>query len=78
MMLIEEMVLEKLRGLPPTRQQEVLDFVEFLEYRQEMSLESVVTRIRERTKNYNAKEVDSLVEEARDDFYRQQNLSRAD
>jgi hypothetical protein len=28
---IEESVLEKLRALPPEKQQEVLDFVEFLE-----------------------------------------------
>lgn len=27
---IEQMVLERLRGLPPEKQQEVLDFVEFL------------------------------------------------
>ena len=30
-MSIEEMVAEKLRSLPPRGQQEVLDFVEFLE-----------------------------------------------
>jgi hypothetical protein len=30
-MQIEELVLEKLRILPPERQREVLDFVEFLE-----------------------------------------------
>jgi hypothetical protein len=30
-MMIEEVVLEKLRALPPMQQQEVLDFVEFLE-----------------------------------------------
>ena len=29
-MTIEEMVLEKLRGLPPEKQKEVLDFVESL------------------------------------------------
>lgn len=32
-MTIEEAVVEKLRALPPERQQEVLDFVEFLEQR---------------------------------------------
>lgn len=30
-MTIEESVIQKLRGLPPERQREVLDFVEFLE-----------------------------------------------
>ena len=30
-MAIEELVLEKLRSLPPEKQQEVLDFAEFLE-----------------------------------------------
>lgn len=30
-MTIEEAVIQKLRGLPPERQREVLDFVEFLE-----------------------------------------------
>lgn len=30
-MTLEEQVLEKLRDLPPEKQQEVLDFVEFLE-----------------------------------------------
>ena len=29
-MTIEEAILEKLRGLPPVKQQEVLDFAEFL------------------------------------------------
>ena len=33
-MAIEQTVLEKLRILPPEKQQEVLDFVEFLEQRQ--------------------------------------------
>lgn len=32
-MTIEEAVIEKLRALPPERQREVLDFVEFLEQR---------------------------------------------
>jgi len=75
MMLIEEMVLEKLRGLPPPQKQEVLDFVEFLEYRKKMSLDTVVTRIRERAASYNVEEIDSLVEEARADFYRRQNFN---
>lgn len=30
---IEQSVLEKLRALPPEKQQEVLDFVEFLEHK---------------------------------------------
>lgn len=76
-MLIEEVVLEKLRGLPPTQQQEVLDFVEFLEYRQHLSFEAVVQRIRERAAAYEAGEIDTLVEEARDDFYRQQQSNYA-
>lgn len=78
MMLIEETVLEKLRKLPPEKQQEALDFVEFLEYKQELSLETVVARIRERAGEYNIEEMDALIEEARNDFYRQQNASRAD
>lgn len=32
-MSVEEAVMQKLRGLPPERQREVLDFVEFLESR---------------------------------------------
>jgi hypothetical protein len=32
-MLIEELVIEKLRELPPEKQREVLDFVEFLQYK---------------------------------------------
>jgi hypothetical protein len=32
-MTIEEAVVERLRALPPERQQEVLDFVEFLAQR---------------------------------------------
>ena len=32
-MSIEEAIVEKVRALPPERQQEVLDFVEFLEQR---------------------------------------------
>ncbi|HID54372.1 MAG TPA: DUF2281 domain-containing protein [Anaerolineae bacterium] len=77
-MLIEETVLKKLRKLPPEKQQEALDFVEFLEYKQELSLETVVARIRERAGEYNIEEMDALIEEARNDFYRQQNASRAD
>ncbi|HFQ93290.1 MAG TPA: DUF2281 domain-containing protein [Anaerolineae bacterium] len=77
-MLIEEAVLEKLRRLPPEKQQEALDFVEFLEYKQELSLETVAARIRERAAGYEVEEMDSLIEEARDDFYRQQSSRRAD
>ncbi len=77
-MLIEELVLEKLRGLPPTQQQEVLDFVEFLEYRQRPLFDAVVKRIRERAAAYEAGEIDALVTEARDDFYRQQQPDHAD
>ncbi len=77
MMLIEEVVLEKLRKLPPEKQQEALDFVEFLEYQQELSLETVAARIRERAEGYKVEEMDSLIEEARDDFYRQQSSSCA-
>jgi hypothetical protein len=32
---IEQQVLEKLRGLPPDKQKEVLDFVDFLKERKE-------------------------------------------
>lgn len=32
-MTIEDPVIQKLKGLPPERQREVLDFVEFLETR---------------------------------------------
>ena len=32
-MSIEEAILERVRGLAPDRQQEVLDFAEFLQYR---------------------------------------------
>jgi hypothetical protein len=35
MMPVEELVLQKLRTLPPEQQQEVLHFVEFLAYRQD-------------------------------------------
>jgi hypothetical protein len=38
-MPVEEIVLEKLRHLPPDQQQEVLDFVEFLEFKRGTSLE---------------------------------------
>ncbi|MFN6564540.1 MAG: hypothetical protein RMY28_032745 [Nostoc sp. ChiSLP01] len=34
-MIIEQLLLEKWRSLPPEKQQEVFDFVEFLESRQE-------------------------------------------
>ena len=36
-MLIEEIVLEKLRTLPPERKREVLDFIEFLEQKSRSS-----------------------------------------
>jgi hypothetical protein len=42
-MSIERTVLEKLRALPPDKQQEVLDFVEFLQHR---VLERTATRPR--------------------------------
>lgn len=32
-MMLEQTVLEKLKGLPPEKQQEALDFIEFLEHK---------------------------------------------
>jgi Protein of unknown function (DUF2281) len=47
-MSIEQVVLEKLRALPPDKQQEVLDFVEFLQGRVP---EGAVTRPRRSPKS---------------------------
>jgi hypothetical protein len=77
-MLIENLVLEKLRGLPPAQQQEVLVFVEFLEYRHTLPLDIALARLREAAEDYKAEELDSLIEEAREEFYRQQNPAHAD
>jgi hypothetical protein len=38
-MVIEDLIVEKLRALPPEKKQEVLDFVEFLEHRRTTSQE---------------------------------------
>jgi hypothetical protein len=42
-MSIEELVIEKLRGLPPDQKKEVLDFVEFLQKKngQKLPLQSL-------------------------------------
>lgn len=68
-MPVEEIVLEKFRHLPPEQQQEVLDFVEFLEFKHSSSFEDVLARIRTRTRSIASKELDNLIEEAREDFY---------
>ena len=40
-MSVEEIVVQKLRALPPERQREVLDFVEFLESKSQKSVGTI-------------------------------------
>jgi hypothetical protein len=68
-MAVEEIVLEKFRHLPPEQQQEVLDFVEFLEFKHGVTLEDTLAQIRERSGSITSEELDALVEEARQDFH---------
>ncbi len=41
-MTVEEMVLEKVKVLPPNRKQEVLDFVEFIETKESKQKNSTI------------------------------------
>ena len=69
-MMMEDLLLTKLRTLSPMQQQEVLDFVEFLGHRPGYSLDRVLARIRESTQAYDPAELDVIIEEARDDYYK--------
>lgn len=56
-MTIEELLVEKWRSLPPERQQEVVDFVEFLKTRHPMTMPSMV-----RETKASAKEIQPISE----------------
>ncbi len=71
--MMEDLLLTKLRTLSPMQQQEVLDFVEFLAHRPGYSLDRVLARIREGTQAYDPAELDVIIEEARDDYYKAQS-----
>lgn len=68
-MQLEEKVLEKFRRLPAESQQQVLDFVEFLNYKRVASLDTILADIRARSRQIDSSELDALIEEARTDFY---------
>lgn len=70
-MMMEEILLTKLRTLTPFQQQEVLDFVDFLAHKQEnYTLDRVLTRIRESDQTEDPAVFDAIIEEARADFYK--------
>ena len=68
-MFVEDIVLEKVRRLPPEQQEEVLRFVEYLEFKRQPALERVIAQIRERAGSLDLAEMDSLIEEAREEYY---------
>lgn len=68
-MPIEEIVLEKVRRLQPEQQEEVLRFVEYLEFKQQPALERVIAEIRKRAGSLDLAEIESLIEEAREESY---------
>lgn len=68
-MPIEDVVLEKVRRLRPEQQEEVLRFVEYLEFKQQPALERVIAQIRERSGSLDVAEMESLIEEAREEYY---------
>jgi hypothetical protein len=69
---LEEKMMEKFRRLPASQQQEALRFVEFLEF-SSLSLEDFIANIRARTDEVDPNELNSLVEEARQDYYETRN-----
>ena len=68
-MPIEDIVLEKVRRLGPEQQEEVLRFVEYLEFKQQPALERVIAQIRERAGALDVAEMESPIEEAREEYY---------
>lgn len=68
-MSLEKQLLTTIRTLPPERQQEVLDFAEFLTRRYLPPLEQILADIRQRAEGIDPEELDELVEEARQDFF---------
>jgi hypothetical protein len=69
MPIIEDVVIEKVRRLPADQQEEVLRFVEYLEFKQHPALEKVIAQIRERADSLELGEMQSLIEEAREEYY---------
>jgi|CXWJ01.1.fsa_nt_gi hypothetical protein len=68
-MSLEQQLLTTIRNLPPEGQQEVLDFAEFLTQKRLSPLEQILADIRQRAAEVDPEELDSLIEEARQDFY---------
>lgn len=68
-MPLEDLVIEKVRRLSPDQQEEVLRFVEYLEFKQHPALERVIAEIRQRADSLELAEMQSLVEEAREEYY---------
>lgn len=67
---VATLVIEKVRRLRPEQQEEVLRFVEYLEFKQQPALERVIAQIRERAGSLDLAEMESLIEEAREEYYR--------
>lgn len=71
-MTLEEQLLIVWRALPPEKQREVLDFVEFLAARHSPPLVDVLAGIRRRAAAFDEAELESLVDEAREAFFQAQ------
>lgn len=74
-MPLEDIVIEKVRRLGPEQQEEVLRFVEYLEFKQQSALEKVISQIRERAGSLDLADIDSLIEEAREEYYHSSHVA---
>ena len=69
-MTLEDQLLVTIRVLPPERQREVLDFAEFLTRKHISPLETVLDEIRDKARDVDEAELQTLVDEARQDYSR--------
>jgi hypothetical protein len=72
-MSLEKQLLTAIRILPPERQQEVLDFAEFLTRRYLPPLGQILADIRQRAEGFDSQELDAFIEEARQEFFDSHN-----
>ncbi len=69
-MTLEDQLLVTIRVLPPERQREVLDFAEFLTRKHISPLETVLDEIRDKARDVDEAELQTLIDEARHDYSR--------
>lgn len=70
-MSLEKQLISTLRTLSPEKQRSVLDFAEYLANKHLPPLDETLEEIRRRAESLDPDEFDSLVEEARIEFFQQ-------